>query len=251
MLSASNAYCCWKSWQPEDFSICSKEEELYFDCEINRLRAIGLRSSGPLVVLELGFGNGTFAGYSIKRGWRWIGIEENSALVNRARECGLSAHSTETNPSSICDAGSLDLVVAFDVLEHLDLHNIQKVLTFALELLRPGGFVLARVPSGDSPFGRALAHGDITHKTTLGSSAVLQLSDMLGFTAAVIDSPCVPLRGVGIRRWVRRLGVVLARRVVAATINIVFHDNAPKVISPNMIFALRKPETDISKRDVR
>src|SRR5205823_2218521 len=127
---------------------------------------------------------------SIKRGWRWIGLEENTALVNRARKSKLSAHSTQTDPSSICEAGSLDLVVAMDVLEHLDLHSIQKVLTFAMELLRPGGFVLARVPSGDSPFGRALAHGDITHRTTLGSSAVLQLSGLHGFNVASIQSPC-------------------------------------------------------------
>ena len=138
---------------------------------------------------------------------------------------------------------SFDAVVAFDVLEHLHVSEIQSFLLDANALLKPGGVVLARVPSGDSPFGRAVFHGDLTHLTALGSSAVAQLASKTGFLVEDIGAPRLPVGGVGLVRGLRRVLLRSAQTVVARLINALFHEGQPRVITPNLVFILRKPQS--------
>ena len=51
--------------------------------------------------------------------------------------------------------------------EHHDASEIIELMAIASERLRPGGRLLALLPSGASPFSRAPRHGDATHRSTL------------------------------------------------------------------------------------
>jgi len=238
-MSSYDGYEDWKGWEERAFGSWSTADGAYFLAE---LRRAGIHSCAALRFYELGFGNGEFAGYARSMGGEYFGSELNDALLKRAKAFGLDVLEGGIEQArERCEGGSFDVVVAFDVLEHLDVPEIRSFLMHAGELLRQGGIVLARVPSGDSPFGRAIFHGDITHRTALGSSAVLQLASQTGFEVADIGPPRLPMLGLGPVRAIRRGGVRLAQTIITRFINLVFHDGRPRVITANMVFVLRKP----------
>jgi len=237
-MNSYQDYEGWKQWPKATFGSWSAVEAAYFSAELKR---VGIKSCAGLRIFEIGFGNGAFAGYVRSMGGEYFGSELNGALVTRAREFGLTVFEGGIKEILATDKpASFDAVVAFDVLEHLDVADIQSFLLDAGELLKPGGVVLARVPSGDSPFGRGTFHGDITHCTALGSSAVRQLASQTGFDVTDIGPPRLPIFRLGPMRAIRRGGIRLAQRIIARFINLVFHDGQPYVITANLVFVLKK-----------
>ncbi len=237
--SSYKGYDDWKQWTPGTFGTCSSIDAAYFSAELKRA---GFYTCTDIRFYEIGFGNGTFAGHVSSKGGAYFGSELNDILVERAKKFGLNVYEGGIKEALAIDKQeSYDVVVAFDVLEHLDFADIKSFLMDAKDLLRPGGIVLARVPSGDSPFGRAIFHGDITHQTVMGSSAVRQLASLTGFEVIDIGSPRLPILGLGLVRAIRRGGVRLVQTIIARLINLVFHDGQPRVITANMVFVLRKP----------
>jgi SAM-dependent methyltransferase len=234
---AYRAYRDWKGWSAESFGTYSPETAAYYEAELARTRLDG---TTRLDVLEIGFGNGSFAGWAQSKGFNYLGSELIPELVSRASSAGMRAYPDCNGMFEQLGAESLDLVVAFDVLEHLELGELEGLLQSVHHTLRPGGCILARVPSGDSPFGRAVYHGDLTHRLALGSSAVRQLAVKHGLQVDDIGSPRLPLRGVGVRRAVRRVLLLSAQKLIARVVNTVFHNNQPLVITSNMVFVLSK-----------
>ena len=238
-MSDHQGYENWKQWDEASFGQYSKAEALYFAAELERA---GLHMQDGLRICEAGFGNGTFAGYVRSRGCDYYGSEINGVLVERAQRLGFKASGTGlTGALGEQPHATVDAVVAFDVLEHLDIAGIQSFLQETLMLLKPGGVLLARVPSGDSPFGRVIFHGDITHRTALGSSAIRQLAALVGFEVVDIGPPRLPLHGLGWIKTLRRASIRMAQWALALPINLVFHEGQRRVITANLVFVLRKP----------
>lgn len=234
-----DGYREWKDWSAESFGTYSPAAAVYYEVELART---GLDLGTRLDVLELGFGNGEFAGWARSKGFAYAGSELIPELRDRAAAAGFRAYDGHSDRMfAELGTGRLDLVAAFDVLEHMELDALESLLDSVHRALRPGGCILARVPSGDSPFGRAIYHGDLTHRLALGSSAVRQLAVRHEFHVADIGPPRLPLRGVGLRRAARRVLVLSAQKVVARLINATFHHNQPRVITSNLVFVLRKP----------
>jgi SAM-dependent methyltransferase len=228
----------WKGWAPAEFGKFTASDAAYFQAELTRA---GMRPKVRYRILELGFGNGTFAGWALERGHEYLGTEVIAELLGRAREAGLQVWDAEEDLERWVGPGTLDLVVAWDVLEHRERDALENDLRVLLRLLRPDGRLVARVPSGDSPFGRSVHHGDLTHKLALGTSAIHQLAVRCGFEVLTVGPPMLPVRGVGLRRVIRRALLRAARSVTARFINAVFHDNQPRVITSNLVFVLRRP----------
>jgi hypothetical protein len=215
----------WKGWSSGTFGRYWSADAEYFRLEIART---GLVIAPGLQVPELGFGDGTFAAWAQAKHLSYTGTELMAALVERATLAGIRAVGHEVELRSVVGCGTLDLAVAFDVLEHLELDAMKAMQIELRGLLRAGGCVLARVPSGDSPFGRAVFHGDLTHRRALGSSAIRQLAALCAFDVVDIGPPSMPLRRLGLQRALRRAAVLATQRVVAKAINLVFHDIRPE-----------------------
>jgi SAM-dependent methyltransferase len=239
-----DGYRHWKGWISEDFGLLSKDNAAYFRSETQRT---GLTISSPIRILELGFGNGQFARWAITQGHEYIGAEIIQDLVQLAVASGISAIDARDIEAKIRPS-SVDLVVAFDVFEHMELGALLNQLRLCRELLKPGGCVLARVPSGDSPFGRATQYGDITHRIVLGSSAIRQIADASGFTVRYIGAPAIPMWGVGVVAAVRRLAVRLLQEIFTKIIRVGFHSNADTVVNASMVFVLTRPSDATSFR---
>ena|ERR1017187_5913066 len=108
------------------------------------------------------------------------------------------------------------------------------------ERLDRGGLLLARFPSGDSPFSGPVFRGDLTHRTLLGSSASRQLAMEAGFEVCQARPPVLPVWGLGLVHAVRRMAVRLTQALVFSFVRHVLMGNASAVVSPNMIIVLRK-----------
>jgi len=118
--------------------------------------------------LEIGFGNGSFLGFARKNGLDIDGVELIPELVNLAKKNGFVAqHSTEG-----LKINEYDLIVMFDVLEHIDSDLIVDEFTKLKAMLTKNGKILIRTPNGASPLGLANQHGDLTHITIVTESKI-------------------------------------------------------------------------------
>lgn len=232
------AYRKWKGWDIRHFGEYSAAEALYFAAE---LKACGVSNLRGKSILELGFGDGRFAAWARAQGAQYQGTEAITELVTQGRQCGYRTFCAEVAIASFLYPSSLDVAVSFDVFEHMELESLQAILEALYGALRPGGLVIARVPSGDSPFARAIQHGDLTHRVVLGSSSIHQLAHEAGFAVASIREPVTPLRGLGGLIWMRRVLVLMVRRIVYPLVAKALMGGGSPILSPNMMFVLSKP----------
>lgn len=234
---SSDGYAQWKGWRDESFGVFTREQARYFKVELGRC---GFRDLAGICILEYGFGNGEFAAWSVQLGAIYRGIEAIDDLISRGRALGYDVyHVDEFAVDDVCPA-TVDLVIAFDVLEHLSARVLQKRLGDIERALKPGGRLLARVPSGDSPFSGAIQYGDLTHRTRLGSSAVHQLASRTGLVVEQCREPSFPVTGLGLSRLVRRGLIALTRRLGHFLIARIFMGGGAPILTPNMIFVLQK-----------
>jgi 2-polyprenyl-3-methyl-5-hydroxy-6-metoxy-1,4-benzoquinol methylase len=232
----ASSYIAWKSWQSEEFFTCSKVNKAYFESE---MRSLGIRLSPDSRVLEIGFGNGSFAKWVSEITSFYMATEVNPELLDRARQAGLEVYPGTLDISGISDK-SFDIIAIFDVVEHLDINEILSLLQSCRTRLSDSGRIIIRIPSGDSPFALHLAHGDITHRTILGSMALRQIGALTHLDVVVTKDAAFPVWGMGVAVFLRRVVIRCARAVIGKFVRLVFYGNEPMVIHPNMVAVLRK-----------
>jgi SAM-dependent methyltransferase len=112
-----------------------------------------LSTSGirPRNVLELGCAAGRFAKHVIDRlsPSSYVGVEGDVAAAEQARAVLKTVHVVDINDSAPdalgIQAGSIDLLIALDVLEHLV--DPWEVLATYAAAVKPGGHLLASIPN--------------------------------------------------------------------------------------------------------
>lgn len=234
-----DSYREWKDWSAQAFGEVSRADGAYFAAELARC---GVTNLARVTVLEIGFGNGAFASWATQRGAIYKGVEVISELVQRGREKGFDVYSADVPLDTCVEQGALDIAVAFDVFEHLDQADLSAMLTKVYNALKSGGALIARVPSGDSPFAGAIQHGDFTHRLIIGSSAVRQLASSVGYLVEQVREPAFPIHGGGLKSSARRAAVRLARSLAYPIVTNLFMGGGSPVLSPTMLFVLRKPQ---------
>lgn len=156
-------YSGWKGWLTEQpFGVLTAGEREYFDRE---MRSVVRINPNIATVLEVGFGNGAFLQYCADRSWAVVGTELAPELVTAGRAAGFMTFASDLN--AIQD-GEFDLVVAFDVFEHIPQDDSVAFLSALATKLKPSGVILLRFPNSDTWLGNPLQHGDPTHVTEIG-----------------------------------------------------------------------------------
>jgi 2-polyprenyl-3-methyl-5-hydroxy-6-metoxy-1,4-benzoquinol methylase len=229
-------YVAWKKWDSHQFGAYSPQHRVYYS---QQLRECGVYSLKGLSVLEIGCGSGDFAGWSVAEGATYTGTELIHELVTYAQKSGFNVHDGSLPVTSIAETESVDLIAAFDVFEHIGINDLRVFLEYLKTILKPGGVIIARVPSGDSPFARAIQNGDLTHKCVFGSSAVHQLAKETGFQVQTIRECSLPIFGLGLRTGLRRAAVCAARKFTHPIIRVLMGGGSP-ILTPNLVFALKK-----------
>jgi SAM-dependent methyltransferase len=119
------------------------EDEHWWYRERRHLLARELRGLRPGTALDVGAAGGGNTRVLRRLGWNAIALEYGAEGAGVARERGLSSLRGDATALPVAD-GSLDLVVAFDVLEHLD--DDDAAVREVRRALRPGGRYLVAVP---------------------------------------------------------------------------------------------------------
>jgi 2-polyprenyl-3-methyl-5-hydroxy-6-metoxy-1,4-benzoquinol methylase len=103
-------------------------------------------------VLEIGSGSGFFGKYLADNvpGADYLGLELNEKAVKDGVASGIRLIAEDSRTHSIKNSGSYDVVCSFQVFEHVS--NIKALYEDAIQLLRPGGYLLVAVPNNDLAF---------------------------------------------------------------------------------------------------
>jgi len=227
----------WKGWNKESFGTYLPNSAIYFSRE---LRRSGVDSVDGATILEIGFGNGEFAAWARDAGAKYVGTERIHELVQQGVRAGYDVRDANEPLDEFLAEESVDLIVAFDVFEHFEEVDLRRALRSAHRALRPAGRLIARVPSGDSPFARSIQHGDVTHRLAIGSSMIQQFADEASFSVHCVREPEFPLLGLGAKTFLRRAAVRGIRTLVFPFLVHAFMGGARAVLTPNMVFVLVK-----------
>ena len=154
-MSKNNTYIDWKNWETDSFGKTSKLEEAYFN---NIVKLLKLKKSSK--ILEIGFGNGSFLGYAVSQNFNYDGVESNANLVDLAIDNNFSAY---TSLDKIDRETKYDLIILFDVIEHINADAVEEFFKEMNLHLEETGSIFLRFPNGSSPLGLGNQHGDVTH----------------------------------------------------------------------------------------
>lgn len=136
-------------------------------------------------ILDLGCGHGALL-YALKQaGYRNVrGIDGSPEQVEAAHRLGIGdVTQGEALPSLGATAtASLDVVVTFDVIEHLTKPELIPFVDEVRRVLRPGGRWIIHVPNGESPFAGKILYGDFTHELAFTRTSLTQVLKASGFS---------------------------------------------------------------------
>jgi len=137
------------------------------------------------VMVDLGSGMGEGCLFALSRGAvSATGINLSGSENNLARERVPGATFLDTDLISGLKGfadGSVDRVMALNILEHIDKQTLAAVLEEVARVLKPTGFLVAMTPNAGSPYGSMTRYWDITHEIAYTPSAFRQIGLLCGF----------------------------------------------------------------------
>jgi len=123
----------------------------------DRLRAYArftdplLQPAAPAVALDLGCGRGEWLELLGESGFDARGVDLDEGMLAACRERGLQAqHGDALAALRAQPDGSLALVSAFHLVEHLPFDLVRELIAEALRALRPGGLLIMETPNPEN-----------------------------------------------------------------------------------------------------
>jgi 2-polyprenyl-3-methyl-5-hydroxy-6-metoxy-1,4-benzoquinol methylase len=146
-------------------------------------------------IVDLGCGSGRII-YSLnKLGYQNVsGVDISESQLKLARQI-----SSDVSNQNVVDylknkAGSFDLVLAFDLIEHLDKEDVLGFLQGCYACLNKGGRLVVQTPNAKSPFFGSVRYGDFTHEVAFTPNLLAQLMSRAGFSnISTREMPPVPI----------------------------------------------------------
>jgi SAM-dependent methyltransferase len=155
-------------------------------------------------VFEIGCGYGALLHVAREAGYTNVGgVDVSQEQVDAASTLGIAgiAQGDLLPALNALAAESVDVVLAFDVLEHFHRDELVPLVDAVHRVLRPGGRWLIHVPNGESPFVGSIRYGDLTHQLAFTRQSLAQLLLASGFSnveaheeAPIVHGPMSALR---------------------------------------------------------
>ena len=137
-----------------------------------------------VAIMDIGCGHGAVVFALQEAGYRNVhGVDVSPEQVQAAARLGIrgvTQGDLMTTLRAAADA-SLDVLIAFDVIEHFTKDELIQVVDEVLRVLKPGGRWVIHVPNGESPFGNRVRFGDYTHEQAFTRTSMTQLLVASGF----------------------------------------------------------------------
>jgi SAM-dependent methyltransferase len=167
------------------------EDEHWWYRERRHLLARAIAGLAPGRAIDIGAAGGGNTRVLREHGWDAVALEYGADGAMVAHERGLATLRGDATNLPLAD-DSLDLVIAFDVLEHL--HDDDAAVAEVHRVLRPGGTYLVAVPADP----RLWSSHDVAvdHVRRYTREGLLDLLDRGGFEVADVRSWNVLLRPV-------------------------------------------------------
>jgi SAM-dependent methyltransferase len=106
-------------------------------------------------------------------------------------------------------AGSLDAIVAFDFIEHLDRDELFRFLDVARSALRPGGRLIVKTANASCLFGTRFRYLDLTHELIFTERSLSAAFRACGLQPLVVTGERI--RPFTVKGWIRWLPAKTAR----------------------------------------
>lgn len=135
-------------------------------------------------ILDVGCGHGAFvralhqAGYADARG-----VDHSAEQVEAGRRLGIDGIQQGELLETLrgFQADSLDVVIAFDVLEHFSKDELITIIDEIYRVLSKNGRLIIHAPNGESPFGNRILFWDFTHELAFTRESIAQVLMVCGF----------------------------------------------------------------------
>lgn len=125
-------------------------------------------------VVEIGCGSGAFL--QLLREEKFldvVGVEPSPSYI---KETDCPVHLCRADEYLIeCPDQSIGLIVMLDVMEHIPISELPRLLDLMKRKLKIGGSIVIRVPNMASPLAMTNFYGDTTHVTPLNLNSIKQL----------------------------------------------------------------------------
>lgn len=185
---------------------------------LDRLIRLHLPANRELVIIDLGCGSGALIRRLAAHGYKNIrGVDVSLEQVAEAHKLGTSSVAQGDILAYLASIphSSTDVVVAFDVIEHLTKNELVALVDAVRRVLRPGGRWVIHAPNANSPFGMRIRYGDMTHELAFTAGSLRQLLIASGFAAVDVYEDRPVVHGViSAARWALwqmiRLGLITA-----------------------------------------
>ena len=176
---------------------------------VGRLVERHVPSDRRITVLDLGCGPGLILHELQQRGYGLLsGVDRSTEQIAAGRAFGIKGLE-EGDLFAYLDgraASSFDLVITYDVMEHLDDGELLQLVDGVHRALKPGGRWIIHVPNGESPFCGRSRYGDLTHERAFTAGSLGQLLRASGFSAVTCyeDEPASHGLKSMVRSWLWR-----------------------------------------------
>jgi len=137
------------------------------------------------VILELGCGHGALIHVARQMGYRNMhGVDGSPEQVEAARRLGIEGVEQGDVLEHLANQpdGSLDCLIAFDLIEHFRKDELIGLVDEAHRVLKPGGRWIIHTPNAESPFGMRMFFWDLTHELAFTRTSISQLLLSSGFS---------------------------------------------------------------------
>lgn len=176
-------------WLESNIATFKQPTEEEIDSQVNYYKRIIKRFMKHLghdiKILEIGPGYGFFINTLIKEGFSNI---EAVDLIPELVDYLAKRYNIKVYNSDIMNFfrmnkldNTYDVIVAFDVIEHLRKDEILEILDYINKALKPNGLFIMRVPYGGSLAGLYIRYSGFTHETAFTELSVNEIFGVSGF----------------------------------------------------------------------
>jgi 2-polyprenyl-3-methyl-5-hydroxy-6-metoxy-1,4-benzoquinol methylase len=152
---------------------------------LTRLVRAHLPADRKVVILDLGCGHGALIHFTRRAGYTNIrGVDGSPEQVAAARRLGIEGVEEGDLLAALAAQAdeSLDVVVAFDVIEHFTRDELLGFVDQVHRVMRRGGRWIIHTTNGESPFCGRSRYGDLTHELAYTRMSISQLLLSSGFS---------------------------------------------------------------------
>ncbi len=172
------------------------------------------------------------------------GIDISPDQVALGRGLGLASLelvAAGADPLQLLGGRQFDMVLAIDVLEHLDLDTLHAFTQMVGQILVPGGLLVVQVPNALAPFNPVIS-GDLTHLRCFTASSIRQLFELANAQPLYLAG--VPFPGSGpIARVRSALAQWLVKPFVGFVSVVLYGRSSDRVVvEPNLLAIARVRE---------